>query len=99
VAQAAATSDGTATRYTLTVPADDSATPVRDGGAAGERLSFAVGDLVAAQTATWQPGVALVLNLTASHPEPAAEEPDPAPADHTPAPAAAARLWLPMARR
>jgi hypothetical protein len=92
LAETIAAVHGAATRYSLTVPPDDPATPEREGGAAGDGVSFAVGDLTAPQTATWQPGASMTVNLSATNPEAVPEDPDPPPD-------AAIRLWLPVTWR
>lgn len=89
IAEATIAGDGGASRYTLTIPADDPATPQREGGAVGERISFTVGELMAQQSVTWHPGAQLTLDLTATTPEAGPEPPD----------AAQGHLWLPMVTR
>lgn len=97
IAEATIAGDGGASRYTLTIPADDPATPQREGGAVGERISFTVGELMAQQSVTWHPGAQLTLDLTATTPEVGPEPPDAAP--NGPPPAAQGHLWLPMVTR
>lgn len=90
VAEAPAALHGVATRYTLTVPADNPSTSQREGAAVGEGVSFKLGDLPTHQTTTWQPGASLTVNLSATNPGSVPENPVPATRNV---------LWLPMARR
>jgi C1A family cysteine protease len=91
VAQAATERRGDGSRYTLTVPADNPATPQREGGATGDRIAFTIGNVTASQTITWQPGLRVEVNLTATIPEAVPEDPGPMPEARV--------LWLPMTRR
>jgi hypothetical protein len=53
------------TVYSLNVPGDDPTTPgVIEGGVSGETIVFFVGDVQADQTAIWQAGTNVALNLT-----------------------------------
>jgi len=57
------------TLYTnLKVPGDDPATPVVEGGVVGDTVVFYVGSYIADQTAPWQTGTNIRLDLTASTP-------------------------------
>jgi hypothetical protein len=60
--------------YGIEIPYDNPATPLRDGGAPGDVITFTIGDVPADQTALWQEGLQqhdYVLKLTASHVYPA----------------------------
>ena len=52
------------TVYSLDVPGDDPETPAIEGGVAGDTIVFRINSLPAQQTALWQGGVNLELNLT-----------------------------------
>ncbi len=52
--------------YSLIVAGDDPATAAVEGGVAGDTIQFTVGGNLASQTAVWQSGVNLNLDLTAS---------------------------------
>jgi hypothetical protein len=57
------------TVYTLNVPGDDPETPnIVEGGVPGDTVVFYVGNTQANQTATWQSGTNVNLNLTVSLP-------------------------------
>jgi hypothetical protein len=53
-------------KYLLNVPGDDSATPdpVIEGGVDGDIIVFYIGNIKATQTATWNSGTNVSLNLT-----------------------------------
>jgi hypothetical protein len=50
--------------YALDVPADDTATPVIDGGREGDTIAFKVAGITANETGTWHSGTDVQLNLT-----------------------------------
>ena len=52
--------------YAIDVPADDPATPERDGGRPDDTIAFHVGGLKAEQTAVWHGGTNTELDLTAT---------------------------------
>jgi hypothetical protein len=49
--------------YSLDVPADNTDTPVRDGGISGDTVVFRVGDRTQVRTGTWHDGVNAQLDL------------------------------------
>ena len=58
------------TVYSLDVTGDDPNTPdIIEGGVPGETIVFFVGGKKAAQTATWQGGIIVNLNLTVTLPD------------------------------
>ncbi len=58
------------TVYSLNVPGDDPETPgIIEGGVSGDTIVFFVGSIQAAQTAIWQGGINVNLNLTATLPD------------------------------
>jgi hypothetical protein len=58
------------TVYSLNVPGDDPGTPgIIEGGVPGDTIVFFVGGKQAAQTAIWQGGINVNLNLTVSLPD------------------------------
>ena len=58
------------TVYSLNVPGDDPETPgIIEGGVPGDTIVFFVGSIQAAQTAIWQGGINVNLNLTATLPD------------------------------
>lgn len=50
--------------YAIDVPGDDPDTPLLEGGETGDRINFMVGGYIAAETAVWQGGTHVELNLT-----------------------------------
>jgi len=52
------------TVYSLDVPGDDPGTPEVEGGVSGDTVNFYIGDQVADQTAPWQSGTNVNLDLT-----------------------------------
>jgi hypothetical protein len=52
--------------YSLVVPGDDPTTDVIEGGVQGDKIYFNVDGILADQTATWQSGSSLELDLTVS---------------------------------
>lgn len=56
------------TVYSLNVPGDDPGTPTIEGGVPGDTVIFFVSGTQANQTATWQSGTNINLNLTAAPP-------------------------------
>jgi uncharacterized repeat protein (TIGR01451 family) len=63
--------DGSESRYSISVEGDDPETEENDGCTSGQIVSFAVDGWAADQTATWAEGGSEELNLTALRPEPA----------------------------
>jgi hypothetical protein len=62
--------DDGASWYGIEIPADDPATPLREGGLPGDVITFTVDGVKADQIALWQEGLLqrdYVLRLTASH--------------------------------
>jgi hypothetical protein len=52
------------TIYSLVIPGDDPTTPVIEGGVVGDTIVFQVNGLPADQTAHWQGGTNIMLDLT-----------------------------------
>ena len=62
------------TVYSLDVPGDDSGTPDKEGGVPGDTVVFRVGTQVADQTAPWQSGNNVELNLTVTNDPPVSDD-------------------------
>jgi hypothetical protein len=63
-----------AARYSIRIAMDDPNTPAREGGSEGDVVSFKVGTTLAEETAVWDRGESIRLDLAVRTPEESGQE-------------------------